>query len=138
VPTDSSDTPDIDCIWVVSSKVQNNSRQYPQNPLLLRVKEKERRSSIVYRYKRRKTLDLYTEKRPYSAKPSITTGARSRVPVPELGLFLSMGATSHRPDARSLRPMGAVSPRTPPKSPGQISCQQLHAASIRRKSPEMI
>jgi hypothetical protein len=59
---------------------------------LLRAKEKERRSSIVYRYKRRKTVDLYTEKRPYSAKPSITTGARSRVPVPELGLLLGMGA----------------------------------------------
>jgi len=59
---------------------------------MFRIKEKERRSSIVYRYKRRKILNLYTEKRPYSAKPSITTGARSRVPVPELGLLLSMGA----------------------------------------------
>jgi len=59
---------------------------------LLRAKEKERRCSIVYRYKRRKTLDLYTKKRPYSVKPSITTAARSRVPVPELGLLLGMGA----------------------------------------------
>jgi len=59
---------------------------------VLRAKEKERRSSIVCQYKRRKTVDLYTEKRPYSAKPSITTGDRSRVPVPELGLLLSMGA----------------------------------------------
>jgi len=58
----------------------------------------------------------YTEKGPYSAKPSITTGARSQIPVPGLGLFLGMGqarpmgATSHRPDARSLRPIGAVRP----------------------------
>jgi len=59
---------------------------------LLRAKEKERRSSIVYRYKRRKILNLYTEKRPYSAELSITTGARSRIPVPELGLLLGMGA----------------------------------------------
>jgi len=64
---------------------------------LLRAKEKERRGSIVYRYKRRKTLDLYTQKRPYLAKPSITTGARSQVPVPELGLLLGMGAgEAHR------------------------------------------
>jgi hypothetical protein len=59
---------------------------------MLKAKEKERRYSIVYRYKRRKTLNLYTEKKPYSAKPSITTGARSRVPVPGLGLLLGMGA----------------------------------------------
>jgi len=51
---------------------------------------------------------------------------RSRLPVPKLVLLLSMGqarpmgATSHRPDARSLRPMGSVSPRTPLKPPGQI------------------
>jgi len=34
---------------------------------------------------------LYTEKRPYSASPRITTGAQSRVPVPGLGLLLGMG-----------------------------------------------
>jgi hypothetical protein len=67
-------------------------------PFVLRAKEEERRSSIVYRYKRRKTLDLYTEKRTYSAKPSITAGARSRVPVPELDLLLGMGAgEAHKP-----------------------------------------
>ena len=38
-----------------------------------KAKENGWRSSIVYRYKRRKTLHLYTQKRPYSAKPSITT-----------------------------------------------------------------
>jgi len=96
-----------------------------QHRLLLRAKEKERRSSIVYRYKRRKTLDLYKEKRTYSASPIITTGTRSRVPVPELGHLFGMGAASHRPDARSHRLMGAVSARTPPKPPGQISRQQL-------------
>jgi len=35
-----------------------------------------------------------------------------------------MVAISHRPHARSLRPMVAVSPRTPHKPSGQISCQQ--------------
>jgi len=45
---------------------------------VLKAKEKGWRSSIVYRYKRRKTLDLYTEKRPYSAKP--TTSAEARPP----------------------------------------------------------
>jgi hypothetical protein len=39
---------------------------------VLNAKEKGRRSSIVYRYKRRQTLDLCKEKRPYLAKPSIT------------------------------------------------------------------
>jgi len=41
--------------------------------------------------KTEKIAALYIEKRPYSAEPSITTGARSRVPVPRLGL-LGMGA----------------------------------------------
>jgi hypothetical protein len=54
--------------------------------------KREERSSILYRYKRRKTPELYTEKRPYSAKPSSTTGARSRPPVPGLGHLLCMGA----------------------------------------------
>jgi len=94
-------------------------------PNLLKAKEKEWRSSIVYRYKRRKTIDLYTEKRPYLAKPCITTGAWSQLPVPDLGLLLSMGATSHWPDACSIRLMRAVSPQTPPKPPGQIWCQHI-------------
>jgi hypothetical protein len=34
-----------------------------------------------------------------------------------------MGAVSHRPHARSLRPLGAVSPHTPQKPSGQIPCQ---------------
>jgi len=96
---------------------------------MLRAKEKERRSSVVYPSKKRENGRLIYRQRPYSAKPSITTGAQSRVPVPELGLLLGMGqarpmgAASDRPHARSLRPMGAVSPRTPPKPPGQISRQ---------------
>jgi len=49
------------------------------------------------------TVDNYVyREKPYSVKPSITTGARSRVPVPEVGLLSAcwqarpMGATSHR------------------------------------------
>ena len=59
---------------------------------MLRAIEKERRSCIVYRTKREKVAGLYREKRPYSAKPRITAEARSRVPVPRLGLLLGMGA----------------------------------------------
>jgi len=60
---------------------------------LLREKVKERRSSIVCRYKKGKTIDLYTEKRPYSAKPSITSGAQRQLPVPGLDLLLGMGTS---------------------------------------------
>jgi len=35
-----------------------------------------------------------------------------------------VGAVSHRPHARSLRQLGAVSPHTPQKPSGQIPCQQ--------------
>jgi hypothetical protein len=41
--------------------------------------------------KSEKMAGLYTEKRQYSAKPSITTGAQSRVPVSEQGLLLGIG-----------------------------------------------
>jgi hypothetical protein len=59
------------------------------------------------------------KERAYSAKPSITSGDRCRASLPGLDLLLSMGAASHRPHARSLRPLGAVSPRTPHKPWGQ-------------------
>jgi hypothetical protein len=55
------------------------------------IEKKERRSSIVYGTQREKVAGLYRVKRPYSAKPNITTAARSRVPVPGLGLLLGMG-----------------------------------------------
>jgi len=44
------------------------------------------------------------KKRAYSAKPSITSGDQCRASLPGLALLLSMGAASHRPHARSLRP----------------------------------
>jgi len=84
------------------------------------------------------------KERAYSAKPSITSGDQCRVSLPWLALLLSMGAgeagggkrgwwgqarpmgaVSHRPHARSLRPLGAVSPHTPQKPSGQIPCQHL-------------
>ena len=55
--------------------------------------------------------------------PSITPGARS--PPQHRGGQWPMGAASHRPHARSLRPMGSVSPRTPHKQSGQIPCQHF-------------
>jgi hypothetical protein len=82
-------------VWVYGEEVVEIVEHVLPAPLssaVLRAKGNERRSSIVYRYKRRKTLDLYTEKRLYSASPSITTAARSLVPVPELGLLIGMGA----------------------------------------------
>ena len=36
-----------------------------------------------------------------------------------------MGAASHRPHARSFRPMGAVSRQMPQKPPGQIPSQHV-------------
>jgi len=51
------------------------------------------------------------KKRAYSASPSITSGDRCRASLPGLGLLLGMGgwwrpmgAASHQPHARSLRP----------------------------------
>jgi hypothetical protein len=75
------------------------------------------------------------KKRAYSAKPSITSGDRCRASLPGLALLLGMGAASHRPHARSLRPLGAESPRTPQKPSSQIPCQQFsreefHQAAI--------
>jgi len=67
---------------------------------MLRAKEKERRSSIVYRYKKGKTIILYT-------KEKTITGARCRASVPRLGLLLGMGAGEAH---------GGYTP------PGQISC----------------
>jgi len=55
--------------------------------------------------------------------PSTTAGAS---PTPRHGgWWRPMGAASHRPHARSLRPSGSVSPRTPHKPSGQIPCQQV-------------
>jgi len=60
---------------------------------------------IVRRAKREKDSQLYMgKKRAYSVKPSITSGDRCRGSLPGLALLLSMGAASHRPHARSLRP----------------------------------
>jgi len=61
---------------------------------MLRAKEKERRSSIVYGTKREKAAGLYRGKRSYSASPSITTGVHCRESLPRLGLLLGMGAGS--------------------------------------------
>jgi len=65
------------------------------------------------------------KERAYSAKPSITSGDQCRASLPGLAVPLGMGAASHWPHARSLRPSGAVSPHTPQKPSGQIPCQQL-------------
>jgi hypothetical protein len=43
-----------------------------------------------------KTAGIYGKKTPYSAKPSITTGARCRTSLPRLGLLLGMGAGGGR------------------------------------------
>jgi len=43
---------------------------------------------------------LYPEKRPYTVKPSVTTGARNQVSVPGLGLLLGMGAGEADGDRR--------------------------------------
>ena len=109
---------------------------------MLNAKEKGWRSSIVCWYKRRKTLHLYTEKRPYLAKPSITTefeadyqcrrwasssawGQARLVGAGETGggrrswwgQARPMGAASHWPHAR------AHQHQTQGKLPGQIPSQ---------------
>jgi len=53
--------------------------------------------------------------------PSSTAGARPT--LRKGGWRRPMGAASHRPHARSLRPLGAISPGTPHKPSGQIPCQ---------------
>jgi len=58
----------------------------------LRAKRKNEDTQFSIELKRDKMADLYTEKRPYAAKPSITSGAQSRLPVPGLGLLLGMRA----------------------------------------------
>jgi len=60
--------------------------------------------------------------------PSITAGA-SPTPRHE-GWWRPMGAASHRPHARSLRPSGAVSSQTPHKPSGQIPCQHYTGAIV--------
>jgi hypothetical protein len=64
------------------------------------------------------------KKRAYSAKPSITSGDRSRASLPGLALLLGMGAGGGPwgPQATGLMP--AALGQTPQKPPGQIPCQQ--------------
>jgi hypothetical protein len=65
----------------------------PQMWDLLRVKGKERRSSIVCRSKERENYRLiYERERRKSSMPTARAGARSRASVLRLGLQLSMGA----------------------------------------------
>jgi hypothetical protein len=56
------------------------------------------------------------KKRAYSAKPSITSGDRCRGSLPGLALLLGMGAASHRPHSRSVRPKAtqAIGPNPVP------------------------
>jgi hypothetical protein len=62
------------------------------------------------------------KKRVYSAKPSITSGDRCRASLPGLDLLLGMGAASHRPHARSLRPHAtkAIGPIPVPTLSGNL------------------
>jgi len=80
------------------------------------------------------------KKRAYSAKPSITSRDLCRASLPGLDLLLSVGAASHRPHARSLRPNAtqAIGPnpvptRTlyehPPLPPTLIVSNYLSASS---------
>jgi hypothetical protein len=60
---------------------------------VLRAKVKERRSSIVCRFKERENYRLiYERKRRKNSMPTAKAGARSQASVPRLGLLLSMGA----------------------------------------------
>jgi len=60
--------------------------------------------------------------------PSTTAGASPT--LRHGGWWRPMGAASHRPHARSLRPSVAVSPRMPHKPSGQIPCQ--HGVYLKR------
>jgi len=69
------------------------SCSYPLHVSVLRVREKERRSSIVCRSKERENDGLiYERERRKSSMPTARARARSRASVPRLGLLLSMGA----------------------------------------------
>jgi len=72
-------------VWGTTTDVRCCNISQPlirTSQLLLRAKEKIRRSSIVYRYKRRKTVDIYTKEREGNSMPTAKAGARSQVPVP--------------------------------------------------------
>ena len=60
--------------------------------MLLRVKEKERRSSIVYTSKERENGRLIYREKTILGEAEYHNRVQSRLPVPELGLLLSMGA----------------------------------------------
>jgi len=66
------------------------------------------------------------KKRAYSAKPSITSGDRSRASLPGLALLLGMGAGGGPWGLQATGLMPAALGQTPQKPPGQIPCQHPH------------
>jgi len=74
------------------------------------------------------------KKRAYSAKPSITSGDRSRASLPGLALLLGIGAGGGPwgPQATGLMP--AALGQMPQKPPGQIPCQQLTSLPVGNQS----
>jgi len=69
------------------SFLERSQRRYKSTYALLRAKENEQRSSIVYQYKKGKTLDLYTKESEgkfnadcQSRNPKPGTGAEARPP----------------------------------------------------------
>jgi len=69
-----------------------NSQPPDANITVYSKRKKNEEAQLSIDLETEKVAGLYTEKRSYSAKPSITIGARSGVPVLGLGLLLGMGA----------------------------------------------
>jgi len=92
--TDCMDVWKLKCMgpWAGKDTVYiSNNEVRSINPRVERKGEHGRSTNVSW-YKRGITLDWYTEKRAYLARPSIATTAWSWLPVTEPGLFLYMGA----------------------------------------------
>jgi hypothetical protein len=96
----------------------------------LPIQEKEN-SRFIYERERRKTLCQLLKPKPeteYQCRALLLGMGVDEVDGGTRGWWghgRPMGAASHRPHARSFRPMGAVSRQMPQKPPGQIPSQHV-------------